>query len=56
MNHHQWKLVFNAVRKAQKELDWESLSYSEEYEEYHHILNELYPLAYDESYLHSQGS
>ena len=23
LNHHQWKIVFNAVRKAQKALDYD---------------------------------
>lgn len=50
LNHHQWKMVFDAVRKAQKSLNYDSANYTEEYVEYHHILDQLYPLAYTESY------
>lgn len=50
LSHHEWKLVYTAVRKAQKRLNYESLSYSAEYEEYHHILNKLYSFAYSETY------
>ncbi len=50
LSHHEWKLVYTAVRKAQKRLNYDHLSYAAEYEEYHHILNKLYPLAYSESY------
>lgn len=50
LSHHEWKLVYTAVRKAQKQLNYDSLSYASEYEEYHHILNKLYPLAYSETY------
>ena len=56
LNHHQWMIVFNAVRKAQKALDYDSANYTEEYVEYHHILNQLYPLAYTESYLDASTS
>jgi len=50
LSHHEWKLVYTAVRKAQKQLNYEDLSYAGEYEEYHHILNKLYTLAYSEGY------
>ena len=50
LSHHEWKLVYTAVRKAQKRLHEEDLSYAAEYEEYHHILNKLYSLAYSEGY------
>ena len=45
-NHHQWKLVFTAVRKAQIN----SITDGKEYQEYNEILDKLYPLAYSEQY------
>ncbi len=47
LSHHQWKLIFSAVRKAQQR---EVVS-SKFYEEYNEILNEIYPIAYSETYL-----
>ena len=55
LSHHQWKLVFNAVRQQQKHLDPNDLNYSGQYQEYHTILDKLYPIAYNESYLSTEG-
>lgn len=46
LNHHQWKLVFNAVRKQQHR----HLPDSNWYREHTIILNEIYDLAFSESY------
>ena len=46
-NHHQWKLVFDAVRKRQQS---EVVS-SKWYNEYDEILNKIYHLAYSENYI-----
>ena len=48
-DHHQWKLVFNAVRKQQQL----QVTDSKWYKEYDEILNALYPFAYTENYLDS---
>ena len=55
LSHHQWKLIFNAVRQQQKHLDPDDLNYSGQYQEYHTILDKLYPIAYNESYLSTEG-
>jgi len=47
LSHHQWKLIFDAVRKQQVN----QIVSSKFYEEYNEILNEIYPLAYSETYL-----
>lgn len=47
LNHHQWKIVFDAVRKQQVV----HLPDSKWYGEYTEILNEIFDLAYSESYL-----
>ena len=47
LSHHQWKLIFDAVRKAQQR---EVVS-SKFYEEYNEILNEIFMAAYSETYL-----
>ena len=49
LNHHQWKLIYNAVRKQQKH----EMCGSKWYDEYTEVLNHLYPLAYSESYLNN---
>ena len=46
LNHHQWKLVFDAVRKQQVN----SIVDGSDYKEYDEILNELWNLAYSETY------
>ena len=46
-NHHQWKLIFNAVRKKQQS----EIVGSKWYKEYDEILNRLYPVAYKENYI-----
>ena len=48
-DHHQWKLIFNAVRKQQQL----QVTSSKWYKEYDEILNALYPHAYTENYLDS---
>ncbi len=50
LNHHQWKLVFDAVRKQQVN----SIVDGETYKEYDAILNELWDLAYSETYTNIQ--
>jgi hypothetical protein len=46
LNHHQWKLVFDAVRKQQVN----SIVDGSSYKEYDEILNKLWDLAYSETY------
>ena len=46
LNHHQWKLVFDAVRKQQVN----SIVDGSDYKEYDEILNKLWDLAYSETY------
>ena len=48
-NHHQWKLIFEAVRKKQQS----EVVNSKWYREYDEILNKLYPIAYEENYIDS---
>jgi len=48
-DHHQWKLIFNAVRKQQQL----QVTSSKWYNEYDEILNKLYPVAYSENYIDS---
>lgn len=50
LNHHQWKLVFDAVRKQQVN----SIVDGSDYKEYDAILNELWELAYSETYANIQ--
>lgn len=50
LNHHQWKLVFDAVRKQQVN----SIVDGSEYKEYDTILTELWDLAYSETYANIQ--
>ena len=46
LNHHQWKLVFDAVRKQQVN----SIVDGSDYKEYDQILNQLWDLASSETY------
>jgi hypothetical protein len=46
LNHHQWKLVYDAVRAKQVN----SIVDGSTYKEYDAILNELWDLAYSETY------
>ena len=46
LNHHQWKLVYDAVRKQQVN----SIVDGSEYKEYDKILTELWDAAYSEIY------
>ena len=46
LNHHQWKLVYDAVRKQQVSSMIDGLNYNE----YNTILDELWELAYAETY------
>lgn len=46
LNHHQWKLVYDAVRKQQVN----SIVDGASYKEYDAILTELWDLAYSETY------
>jgi hypothetical protein len=46
LNHHQWKLVYDAVRKQQVN----SIVDGSSYKEYDVILNELWDAAYSEIY------
>ena len=55
LNHHQWKLIFTAVRKYQKEHPKSVPCYGEMYDELSEILDVLYPYAYSESYLDVDG-
>ena len=48
-DHHQWKLIFNAVRKQQQL----QVVDSKWYREYDEILNALHTFAYTENYLDS---
>ena len=50
LNHHQWKLVYDAVRKQQIN----SIVDGSTYKEYDAILTELWDLAYSETYANIQ--
>ena len=47
LSHHQWKLIFDAVRKQQAN----QIVSSKFYEEYSEILTEIYSFAFSETYL-----
>ena len=51
LTHHQWKLIFTAVRKYQKEHPQSVPCYKGMYHDLSYILDVLYPYAYSESYL-----
>ena len=55
LNHHQWKLVYTAVRKYQMNYPQSIGCYQEMYKELGEILEVLYPYAYSESYLDIDG-
>ena len=46
LNHHQWKLIYDAVRKQQVNSIVDSMAYKE----YDIILTELWDAAYSEIY------
>ena len=50
-NHHQWKLIFTAVRKYQMNYPQSVGCYTEMRQELNEILNILEPYAYTETYL-----
>ena len=47
LNHHQWKLVFDAVRKQQVNCIVDGSNYKE----YDEILTKMWDVAYSETYL-----
>ena len=51
LNHHQWKLIFTAVRKYQMNYPQSVGCYTEMRQELDEILNILEPYAYSETYL-----
>jgi hypothetical protein len=53
-NHHQWKMIFTAVRKYQKEHPRIVPCYTEMYDELSQILDALYPYAYSETYIENE--
>lgn len=50
LTHHQWKLIFSAVRKEQQK----QVVGSKFYEEHNDILNSIFDLAYSETYLNDK--
>lgn len=54
-NHHQWKLIFTAVRKYQMNHPQSVPCYDGLYNELSEILDVLYPYAYSETYLDPDG-
>jgi hypothetical protein len=50
LTHHQWKLIFSAVRKEQQR----QVVSSKYYEEYDEILNSIFDLAHSETYLNDK--
>jgi len=50
-NHHQWKLIFTAVRKYQMNYPQSVGCYTKMRQELSEILDVLYPYAYSETYL-----
>lgn len=55
LNHHQWKLIYTAVRKYQMGHPKSIPCYNEMYDDLSEILDVLYPYAYSESYLDGDG-
>ena len=51
LTHHQWKLIFTAVRKYQFNYPEYVSCYTEMHKELSEILNILEPYAYTETYL-----
>ncbi len=52
LDHHQWKLVFDAVRKQQVN----SIVDGSDYKQYDAILTELWDLAYTETYVKNEDT
>ena len=52
--HHQWKLIFTAVRKYQMNHPQSVPCYDGLYNELSEILDALYPYAYSETYLDNE--
>ena len=52
LSHHQWKLVFDAVRKQQVN----SIVGGSDYKQYDAILAELWDLAYTETYVKNEDT
>lgn len=52
LSHHQWKLVFDAVRKQQVN----SIVDGSDYKQYDAILTELWDLAYTETYVKNEDT
>ena len=50
LTHHQWKLIFSAVRKEQQK----QVVSSKFYQEYDEILNGIFDLAHSETYLNDK--
>ena len=48
---HQWKIVFTAVRRRQRECISQGPIHDEEYHELNMILDRISPIAYSETYL-----
>ena len=51
LNHHQWKLIYTAVRKYQVNHPATIGCYAEMHKELSYILDVLYPYAFTETYL-----
>ena len=51
LTHHQWKLIFTAVRKYQMNHPQSVPCYKGMYHDLSYILDVLYPYAYSETYL-----
>ena len=51
LTHHQWKLIFTAVRKYQMNHPQSVPCYDGLYNELSEILDALYPYAYSQSYI-----
>ena len=51
LTHHQWKLIFTAVRKYQQSYPQSVPCYKGMYHDLAYILDVLYPYAYSETYL-----
>tara|TARA_Y100000004_G_scaffold46038_1_gene50516 strand:- start:1234 stop:1398 length:165 start_codon:yes stop_codon:yes gene_type:complete len=52
LDHHQWKLIFDAVRKQQVN----SIVDGSDYKQYDAILTELWDLAYTETYVKNEDT
>lgn len=54
LTHHQWKLIFTAVRNYQINHPQSIPCYEGLYHELSQILDTLYPYAYSQSYLNDE--